>query len=69
MDFSNISFVIKTRRKELRITRPTLAEIAGVSRNTLYQLENGLSNPSLEVLMKVADVLGLELKLELKRKP
>lgn len=69
MDFSNISLAIKTRRKELRITRPTLAEIARVSRNTLYQLENGLSNPSLEVLMKVADVLGLELKLELKRKP
>jgi len=57
---------IKTRRKELRITQPHLAELAKVSVNTLYKLERGQGNPSLDVLNKLADVLGLEFNLEVK---
>lgn len=60
---------IKQRRKELGITQPHLAELAQVSTNTLYQLERGISNPSLLVLTKIADVLGLELRLEVKKAP
>ena len=62
-----IGQVIKNRRKELGITQPHLAEIAMISTNTLYKLENGKSNPSLDVIVKLADVLGLELKLEIKK--
>ena len=40
-----------------------------MSTNTLYQLERGISNPSLLVLTKIADVLGLELRLEVKKAP
>jgi transcriptional regulator with XRE-family HTH domain len=57
---------IKKRRKELRITQPHLAELANVSTNTLYKLERGQGNPSLEVLNKLAEVLGMELILEVK---
>lgn len=57
---------IKSRRKELGITQPHLAELAQVSTNTLYKLERGQGNPSLEVLNKLAEVLGMELKLEVK---
>jgi y4mF family transcriptional regulator len=60
---------IRQRRKELGITQPHLAELAQVSTNTLYQLERGISNPSLLVLTKIADVLGLELRLEVKKAP
>lgn len=60
---------IKQRRKELGITQPHLAELAQVSTNTLYQLERGISNPSLLVLTKIADVLGLEFRLEVKKAP
>ncbi|QQS29963.1 MAG: helix-turn-helix transcriptional regulator [Sphingobacteriales bacterium] len=59
---------IKNRRKELSITQPHLAELAKVSINTLYKLERGQGNPSLEVLNKLVEVLGLELKLEVKKK-
>ena len=58
---------IRQRRKELGITH--LAELAQVSTNTLYQLERGISNPTLDVLTKIADVLGLELRLEVKKVP
>lgn len=58
---------IRNRRKELSITQPHLAELAKVSTNTLYKLERGQGNPSLEVLNKLAEVLGMELTLEVKR--
>ncbi len=58
---------IKNRRKELRITQPHLAELAQVSTNTLYKLERGQGNPSLDVLNKLAEVLGMELILEVKK--
>ncbi len=61
-----IGEAIKKRRKELRITQPHLAELANVSTNTLYKLERGQGNPSLEVLNKLAEVLGMELILEVK---
>ena len=57
---------IRNRRKELRITQPHLAELAQISVNTLYKIERGLGNPSLKVLYQLADVLGMELKLEVK---
>lgn len=59
---------IKNRRKELSITQPHLAELANVSINTLYKLERGQANPSLEVLNKLADVLGMEIALQVKKR-
>jgi transcriptional regulator with XRE-family HTH domain len=60
---------VKTRRKELGITQPHLAELAEISVNTLYKLEKGQGNPSLEVLAKLAEVLGMELIFQVKKKP
>jgi transcriptional regulator with XRE-family HTH domain len=56
---------IKIRRKELKITQPHLAELAEISTNTLYKLERGQGNPSLSVLCKLADVLGMNIKFEI----
>jgi transcriptional regulator with XRE-family HTH domain len=60
--------IIKVRRKELKITQPHLAELAEISTNTLYKLERGQGNPSLDVLGKLAEVLGMEIKLEVKKR-
>ena len=40
---------------------------ARFSKNTLYQLERGQGNPSLDIITKLAEVLGMELKLEVKK--
>jgi len=58
---------IKSRRKELGIIQPHLAELADISINTLYKLERGQGNPSLKVLNKLAEVLGMELTFEIKK--
>lgn len=68
MGLTTLGKTIKERRKTLDITQLQLAELAGISVNTLYKLERGQSNPTIEVLVKIAEVLGMELKLEVKQK-
>ena len=62
----DLGSAIKKRRKALKITQPHLAELAKISVNTLYKIERGEGNPTMEVLEKIAEVLGLQLKLEVK---
>lgn len=64
---SQLGELIRKRRKELQITQPHLAELAQISTNTLYKIERGQGNPSLEVLNKLAEVLGMEIKLEIQK--
>lgn len=67
MVVKDIGESIRLRRKELGITQPDLAELAGISINTLYKLERGQGNPSLEVINKIATVLGMQLRLEVSK--
>jgi len=57
---------IKERRKSLKVTQRQLAELAGVGINTLTKIERGEANPSLGVLDKILDTLGMELTLTIK---
>lgn len=57
---------IKERRKALRVTQPQLAELAGISVNTLYKIERGQANPTLDTLTKIATILGMEVCLKVK---
>ena len=47
---NKIGNAIKERRKMLKITQRTLAELAGVGINTLTKIERGEGNPTIEVL-------------------
>ena len=58
---------IKLRRKALKITQPDLAQLAKVATNTLYKIERGQANPTMDIIEKITDVLGLEVKLEVKK--
>ena len=58
-----IGNAIKERRKMLKITQRTLAELAGVGINTLTKIERNEGNPSLDVLERILDTLGLELRI------
>lgn len=59
--------VMKDRREALKVTQEHLAELSGVGLRTLKSIESGKGNPTIETLNKLADVLGLELKLEIKK--
>jgi transcriptional regulator with XRE-family HTH domain len=53
--------LIRKRRKSLRIDQLALSEIAGVSVHTLSNVEAGKGNPTVAVLERVLNVLGMEL--------
>lgn len=67
MHLSALIDVIKKRRAIVGVTQEQLAEISGVGLRTLKALESGKSNPTYETLSKLAEVLGMELKLEVKQ--
>ena len=46
------------------IAQEQLADIAGISARTLRDMEKGIANPELETLMKICNVLGMEIRIE-----
>lgn len=59
--------VIKERREVLGINQEYLAELSEIGLATLKRFESGRGNITLANLRKVADVLGLDIHLEIKR--
>ena len=55
---SNLAANIKRLRERRGLTQQELAELSGVPRPTIANLESGTANPTLLVLLKVADSLG-----------
>ena len=58
---------IKKRREMLKINQELLAELSGVGLRTLKQVEAGHANPTFTTLQKIAEVLGMELVLQVKK--
>jgi transcriptional regulator with XRE-family HTH domain len=67
MHLSELIDALKKRRAILGVTQEQLAEISGVGLRTLKALESRKSNPTYETLSKLAEVLGMELKLVVKQ--
>ena len=49
---------IRELREELKISQQELAKTVGVSRQTIYYLERGTSNPSLTLSMDISKILN-----------
>lgn len=54
---------IKKVRESRRLSLRELAKLSGVSHQNILKLENGRYNPSLDILNKILDPLGLEVGL------
>ncbi|HEU0228571.1 MAG TPA: helix-turn-helix transcriptional regulator [Arachidicoccus soli] len=55
------------RREFLSLKQEDLAEMAQVTIKTIYMIESGKGNPSLQTLEKIMAVLGLELIMRIKQ--
>lgn len=51
-------------RNEKAMTQKQLADITGIPQADISRLENGNANPSLRTLQRLADGMGMKLKLE-----
>lgn len=60
----NLGKEIASKRKQLNISQADLADMSGVSLRTLSAIENGDANPSIDVLSKVLEPLGLVITLQ-----
>ncbi len=59
--------IIKTlvaARKEQNMTQSDLAKVTGINQADISKLENGNRNPSLNMLKKLAEGLGMQLRIE-----
>lgn len=52
---------VRATRKLLRVSRPQLAALAGVSVRPIYLLETGKGAVRVDSLIRILDVLGLKL--------
>ncbi len=62
-EFSIIQAIIDAR-KISGLTQKDLAEKTGIAQADISKLENGNANPSLRTLQRLADGMGMKLKLE-----
>jgi len=68
MEFYEIGELVKTARKEKRLTQNDLAKQVGITRQTLSKLEKGLIDKvSLQLFVKILEILDMELKVEEKK--
>lgn len=56
-------------RLEQNITQKELAEKTGITQADISRIENGTRNPSLSMVKKLAQGLGMQLKLEFVQNP
>lgn len=54
---------IKVARQKADLSQEALALMAAVDRTYVSQLERGVANPSLQILHRLAQTLGLELRI------
>ena len=67
MTTEEIIKIIKERKDVLGINQEYLAELSELGIATLKRFESGKGNITVNNLQKIADILGLEIKLELKK--
>ncbi|HBE42814.1 MAG TPA: transcriptional regulator, partial [Bacteroidales bacterium] len=55
--------IIKMHRKAARLSRAQLAEMAGVGKTVIYDIEKGKESIRLNTLQKVLKVLNIKIEL------
>ena len=62
-EFDIIQAMIDARKK-LNLTQKELSERTGITQADISRIENGTRNPSLNMLKRLANGMGMRLKLE-----
>lgn len=54
---------VRDRRRQLELSQASLADVVGVNRRVIGELERGKSSVQLGIALRVAEALGLDLAL------
>ncbi len=66
MNLPEIGKLIQTRREFLKLRQEDLADFSQVTIKTIHLIEQGKGNPSFKTLLKLSEVLGLEIDMRVK---
>lgn len=58
---ADVAWLVAARRKDLQLTQQEVAELTGLSRRTVQQVERGKGTVRLDILLRVLDAVGLSL--------
>jgi len=58
--------IIKTRRKQLKITQVDLALLSNISTRQLSDIETAQASTTIDTLGKICETLGLSIELKIK---
>tara|TARA_B110001469_G_C9616821_1_gene307181 strand:+ start:1415 stop:1639 length:225 start_codon:yes stop_codon:yes gene_type:complete len=64
MKIENIGLTVKQVRKVSGLTQLQLAQLAGVGKASVFDIEKGKETVQLKTLMSVLDTLNIKMKLE-----
>lgn len=67
MNTLEIGHIIQNRRIALSIKQEDFAEMTGITAKTIYLVESGNGNPSIDTLNKLLEILGLEISIDIKK--
>ncbi|MEN8147467.1 MAG: helix-turn-helix domain-containing protein [Campylobacterota bacterium] len=59
--------LIVKRRAELSMEQSDIEDYTGISIGTISKMENGKGNISIDNLLKILDILGLEMNVKVKQ--
>ena len=62
----NLSQIIKDRHLQLELTQQDLADYTELSLRIIKSIEAGKGNPTFSTLSKIAEILGLEIIMQVK---
>lgn len=59
--------IIKERREKLNISQSDLAQMADIGIATVKDIERGQGNPRLTTIVKIMEVLGMEIDFHIRK--
>jgi HTH-type transcriptional regulator/antitoxin HipB len=60
----SLAKLIKFHRKKAQLTQARLAELAGVGKTTVFDIENGKINVQFNIILSVLEILNIKLVFE-----
>lgn len=67
MNLNEMGKIIRERRTFLKVNQADLAEISGIAIKTIYAIESGKANPSVETMIKLLQILGMEINIQIRK--
>lgn len=66
MNSEEMGRIIRSRRMALGLSQADLAEMAGSTSRTVFDIERRSGNPALKTILALVNILGLDIQLSIK---